>query len=167
MNESYAEAGVKRNKTMMSSLAKYGIIFAGILVFFVGSVYLGSIGSIIGSVVVVGCFYFLPRLNVEYEYIYCDGQLDFDRITGNSKRKNALRIDFEKVEMVAPSNSHVLDSYKNMKLVTKNFTSLDPNAKVYTIICRGERDTMRIFFEPSEKMLACMKQKTPRKISEV
>jgi hypothetical protein len=167
MNESYAEAGVKRNKTMKSYLIKSGIIFAIVVVFIVGTFFLGSIGTFIASAMLVASFYFFPRFNVEYEYIYCDGQLDFDRITGNSKRKNALRIDFEKVEMVAPVNSHALDNYKHMDLVTKDFSSLNPEAKVYAIICRGDRQNMRILFEPSEKMLTCIKQKTPRKLSEV
>ena len=167
MNESYAEAGVKREKTMKSHLAKGGLIAAVVVVFFIGTLFLGPIGSFISAIMLVGCIYLFPRFNVEYEYIYCDGQLDFDRITGNSKRKNVLRIDFEKVEMVAPVNSHALDNYKHMNLVTKDFTSLKPDAKVYAIICRAERENLKILFEPSEKMLGCIKQKTPRKISEV
>lgn len=167
MNESYAEAGVKRSKTMKTNLIKVGIIFAVIVVFVFGTVFLGTIGSFISAIMLVGCIYLFPRFNVEYEYIYCDGQLDFDRITGNAKRKNALRIEFEKVEMVAPVNSHALDNYKHMNLVTKDFSSLNPDAKVYAIICRGERENLRILFEPTEKMIACIKQKTPRKISEV
>lgn len=167
MNESYAEAGVKRSKTMKSHLIKGAIIFAIVVVFLVGTAFLGPIGTFISSIMIIASIYLFPRLNVEYEYIYCDGQLDFDRITGNSRRKNALRIDFDKVEMVAPVNSHALDNYKHMNLVTKDFSSLNADAKVYAIVCRGERENMRILFEPSEKMLTCIKQKTPRKLSEV
>lgn len=167
MNESYAEAGVKREKTMMSYVAKGGIIFAIIFLFFIGTQLLGMIGTFLASALLVVSIYLFPRFNVEYEYIYCDGQLDFDRITGNAKRKTILRIDFDKVEMIAPINSHALDNFKHMKLVTKDFTSLKPDIKAFVIICRGERDNLKILFEPSEKMLACMKQKSPRKISEV
>ncbi len=167
MNESYAEAGVKRNKTMKSYLIKSAIIFAIVAVFFVGTLFLGSLATVIAGIMIVVCVYLFPRFNVEYEYIYCDGQIDFDRITGNAKRKNILRIDFDKVEMVAPVNSHALDNYRHMNLVTKDFSSLKADAKVYAIVCRGERDNLKILFEPSEKMLTCIKQKTPRKISEV
>jgi hypothetical protein len=167
MNESYVEAGVKRRKTMKSHLTKASIILAVVVVFGFGNVFLGSIGTFVASIMVVGCFYIFPRFNVEYEYIYCDGQLDFDRIAGNIKRKNILRIDFDKVEMVAPVNSHAFDNYKHLKLTTRDFTSLNPDAKVYAIVFRGNRDNVRILFEPSEKMLACIKHKTPRKISEI
>ena len=61
-------------------------------------------------------FFFFPKLHIDYEYIYVDGQIDFDRITGKSKRKTMLRIDFEQVEIMAPSDSSALDSYKNMQL---------------------------------------------------
>ena len=167
MMESYAEAGVKRNKTVGSYFAKFGIIFAIIFVFIVGGMFLGSIATFIASVGIVLCVYMFPKFNVEYEYIYCDGQLDFDRITGNSKRKNIMRIDFDKVDMVAPVNSHALDNYKNMQLTERDFTSLKPDAKVYAIIYHGDKGNVKILFEPSEKMVACIKQKTPRKISEI
>lgn len=167
MNESYAEAGVKREKTASTYFAKFGIIFAIVFVFVVGGMFLGSIATFIACIGIVLCIFLFPRFNVEYEYIYCDGQLDFDRITGNSKRKNVLRIDFEKVDMVAPVKSHALDNYKNMQVTEKDFTSKNPDAKVYAIICHGEKGNMRILFEPNDKMVACIKQKTPRKISEI
>lgn len=167
MNESYAEAGVKRNKTMKSYLAMVGIIFAIVVVFIVGGMFLGSLATFVAMLGIVGCVYLFPRFNVEYEYIYCDGQIDFDRITGNAKRKTVLRIDFEKVEMIAPVNSHALDNFKNMQVTVKDFTSLKPDAKAFAIICHSEKGNMRILFEPSEKMVTCMKQKAPRKVSEI
>ena len=166
MNESYAETLVKRNKTPGSYVAKVAMIFTIVVVFVLGGAIIGTIATFIATVGIIGCVYLFPRFNVEYEYIYCDGQLDFDRISGGSKRKNALRIDFDKVEIAAPVNSHALDNYKNMQLTVKNFTSLRPDAKVYAIICRGDKGNIKILFEPDEKMVACIKQKYPRRISE-
>ena len=48
-------------------------------------------------------YYLLPRLHVEYEYVFCDGQLDFDKISGGMKRKNMLRIDFENLVVAITS----------------------------------------------------------------
>ena len=168
MNESYAEAGAKRGKTASSYLIMGAMILGILLLIFVGTGFLGSIATFIASILVVGCIYLFPRFNVEYEYVYCDGQLDFDKISGNAKRKTQLRIDFDKVEMIAPVKSHSLDSLNhNVNLVTKDFTSRNADAKVYAIIYRGEKETLKILFEPTEKMLACIKQKFPRKISEL
>ena len=48
----------------------------------------------------------------------------------------------------------------------KDFTSMDANAKVYGMVVTGGEQNTMIYFEPSEKMLAAMKQKAPRKIME-
>ncbi len=169
MNESYAEAGVKRKKALSAYMIQIGAVLGILAVFFIGSAIIGSIATFIASVLIVLCFFFFPRLNsVEYEYIYCDGQIDFDRITGNSKRKTQLRVDFEKVEIMAPVNSHSLDSYnRNNNIKVRDFSSLLADRKVYALIYRGEGAVTKILFEPSEKMIDCIKHKTPRKISEV
>ncbi|MBP3578929.1 MAG: hypothetical protein J6K15_12535, partial [Lachnospiraceae bacterium] len=95
-----------------------------------------------------------------------DGQLDFDKISGGAKRKTMLRVDFEKLVVIAPKNSHALDGYRHNGVAVKDFSSLDENAKVYGMVVTGGEQNTMIYFEPSEKMLAAMKQKAPRKIME-
>lgn len=169
MNESYAEAGVKRKKTATTLMIQIAAVFGILVVFFVGGMFLGSIATFIASVLVVLCVFFFPRMNsIEYEYVFCDGQLDFDKIMGNAKRKTALRIDFDKVEIMAPAKSHSLDSYNHIQqLKVKDFSSQNPEAKVYAIIVRKDNEVNKVLFEPNEKMIACIKQKAPRKVVEV
>ena len=115
-------------------------------------------------IIILLVFFFYPRLNVEYEYVFVDGQLDFDKIMGKAKRKTMLRIDFEQVEIMAPYNSHALDSYNNIQLEQKDFSSLSKDSKPYAIIVSKDNKKMKILFEPSEKMLAMIKQKSARKV---
>ena len=75
-----------------------------------------------------------------------------------------LRIDFEQVEIMAPYNSHALDSYNNIQLEQKDFSSLSKDSKPYAIIVSKDNKKMKILFEPSEKMLAMIKQKSARKV---
>lgn len=169
MNESYAEAGVKRKKSATTLMIQVAAVFGILLVFFVGGMIIGSIATFIASILVVLCVLFFPRMNsIEYEYVYCDGQLDFDKIMGNAKRKTALRIDFDKVEIMAPVKSHSLDSFNHIQqLKVKDFSSQNPEAKVYAIVVRQDSEVTKILFEPSEKMIACIKQKSPRKVVEI
>ena len=164
MNQLYAEAGVKRKdngKTMGLRILLIVGIFIGVLLMLLGGFF-----GIAGVVLVVAMIYLFPKLNVEYEYVFVDGQLDFDRITGKARRKTMLRIDMEQVEIVAPQGSHALDSYNQMQLMNKDFSSYDKTVKPYVIIANVEDKKYRITFEPSEKMLSMMKQKSPRKISQ-
>lgn len=167
MNESYAEASVRRKQTMGNHLIRAGMITLIVLLLLFGTAILGIFAMPVVSVVILICIFLFPRLNIEYEYVFCDGQLDFDKIMGGAKRKTILRIDFEKVEIMAPVNSHALDPYRsNPQVKVKDFTSLEPNRKVYGLIVR-EEGLIEILFEPNERMIETIKQKTPRKLTEV
>lgn len=162
MNELYAEAVVKRKDTIatigLRVLMIVGVL-AGLFLILTGNLF-----SFAGAAILVLVFFFYPRLSVEYEYVFVDGQLDFDKISGKAKRKTMLRIDFEQVEIMAPINSSALDSYKHMQLETKDFSSLNKDSKPYVIIANSEGKKLKILFEPNEKMLTMIKQKSPRKV---
>lgn len=167
MGELYAESGVKRKEGGKTLLIRIGLIVLVFVSFFIST--FSSVLIILPALAIVAVFYIFPKLSIEYEYVFCDGQIDFDMIMGGAKRKNALKMDFEQVEMVAPVTSHALDSYKNGNYKKKDFSSLNPNAKTYAIIGRGMKkdvagDNLMVIFEPSEKMINCMKQKAPRKV---
>lgn len=163
MNESYAEAGCKRKDTIVTYALRLGLILLAIVVFL--TTFQNQLLLFLGAIVIVGIIYLFPRLNVEYEYIFCDGQLDFDRIMGGQKRKTMKKIDFENVEICAPSNSHALDSYSHQENVKVfNFASGNKDVKTYTVVVRDQGVVSKIIFEPSELMLNCIRSKAPRKI---
>lgn len=163
MKQSYAETVVKREKT----LATMGLGLLMVLGIIVGIILLFSRGflSLIGAVIIVAIIYSFPMLNVEYEYIFVDGQLDFDRVTGNSKRKSIMRIDMEQVEIIAPATSNALDSYKNINYDKKDYSSRSKGSKPYVIIASVENKMYKILFEPDEGMINTIRKKSPRKIA--
>jgi len=163
MNQIYAEAGVMRKDTMTTMLLRVLMILG--IIFGVYITLLGQTLGVIGVAIIAVIVFLFPRLKVEYEYVFVDGQLDFDKITGKSKRKNLLRIDFEQVDIIAPMNSHALDTYANIQTEKKDFSSRDRSSKPYVIAANIQSKKVLIIFEPNEKMLATMKQKSPRKIS--
>jgi hypothetical protein len=162
MNHLYAETVVKRKDTAATIGLRILMIFGVLISLFM--ILLGQLFSFLGIIIILLVFFFYPRLNVEYEYVFVDGQLDFDKIMGKAKRKTMLRIDFEQVEIMAPYNSHALDSYNNIQLEHKDFSSLSKDSKPYAIIVSKDNKKMKILFEPSEKMLAMIKQKSARKV---
>lgn len=165
MNQLYTEVGVKKKDTPMTwglrSLMVVGIITGFLLMF------LGGIFAVAGVVLAVVLIFLFPRLNVEYEYVFVDGQIDFDKITGKSKRKTILRVDMEQAEIVAPEGSHALDGYTHVQLERRDFTSGDKAVKPYIIVAKVEDKKYWVSFEPNEKMLTMMRQKSPRKIAQV
>ena len=165
MNSLYTEANVKKKVTAKDTMIKFAVIAAVVAVIGVGVLSMNLIMIAVGVIGAVCAFSFLPLLNVMYEYVFCDGQLDFDKIMAGEKRKHIYRLDFENVTVMAPIDSHALDSYKQSAKVL-NFSSLEPDRKVFGIVeNKGEQQTL-VLFEPNEKMLSYIKQKSPRKVSE-
>ena len=164
-SETYVECGVKK-KNQTDATWKRGLLILGC---FVCLFILPAISWFL--VPVSGGFfaytiYEWPRLNIEWEYVYVDGQIDFDKIMGKVKRKNKLRIDLSQVEVVAPLHSHELDSYQNKNMKVKNFTSGDRDVKPYVMIGTYKEELVKIYFEPNDKMKTAMKLKAPRKVFE-
>ena len=166
MDGLYAEARAKKKVTMKDQLIKFLLIGGMIGFFALGFLTFNMWLIILGLIFLALGYYFLPRLATEYEYVFCDGQLDFDKISGGMKRKTMMRVDFEKLVVIAPKNSHALDGYRHNGVAVKDFTSLNADAKVYGMVVTGGEQNTMIYFEPNEKMLAAMKQKAPRKIME-
>ena len=166
----YCECLVKRKNTSGGYIVK-GIIITIIVIFgllaflllFAGS---GGLSLMMALLVMIG-FYIInrvfPRFDVEWEYVFVDGQLDFDQILGGMARKRKMRVDFEKLEIIAPSNSHRLDSFKNMQMKEYDYSSLT-GCDNYSMICHDKNSLIRIYFEPNEEMLKLMKNKSFRKV---
>lgn len=164
MNETYAEASVKKKETVGTYVLRVVLIAVAVLSFLLMSQ--STILLVVSAILIVAIIYLFPRLNVIYEYVYCDGQMDFDKIMGSSKRKTIVKIDFDKVEMMAPQGSHALDGFAHIKCNLKDFTSKDKEVKPHVLIVKENEGVTKILFEPNEKMINIIKTKYPRKISQ-
>lgn len=162
MEELYAEAGCKPKMTGKYLAMKAGAAALGAVFIFSALFVPNMIIRVIAALGFVGVIYVFPMLNIEYEYIFCDGQVDFDKIMGGAKRKTVLKIDFDDVEVVAPEKSDSVLAHKNV--IIKDFTSKDPSKRVYAIIGKVGDRNMKILFEPTEKMIETMRNKSPRKV---
>ena len=163
-NYSYVETVVKRKDKTTLYLMRILMVLAVLFAIYFSR--FNAVTLVISILLIMAVIYFFPLLDMEYEYIFVDGQLDFDKIMGGSKRKSDLRIDFENVEIMAPIGSHTLDSYKQTNIKNKDYTSRDKDIKPYVIIFRKEDTAYRILFEPSKEMIEAIKRKAPRKLSQ-
>lgn len=166
MEGMYCEARAKKAATAKDALIK-ALLILGVIIGFVG-VFLYGYGIILllSAACGIGAYFVFPMLKVEYEYVFCDGQIDFDKIMNGEKRKRMARIDMEQVVVAAPKNSHALDGYKRPGVKTYDYSSMTPDAKIWGIVTTaGEQNTL-YYFEPDENMVQKMKQKAPRKVNE-
>lgn len=169
MEQSYAEANAKKKTTGSVIALKIILIILVILVFL--AAILISISTkinllvLIGVAAIFGLIWYWPRFRVEWEYVFCDGQLDFDMIQGGEHRKNILRIEIEDADAIAPIQSTKLDGYRHLEV--RDYSSMNEKANVYGIATRlPEKDEkVMILFEPTSRMVELMQKKCPEIVS--
>lgn len=164
MDGLYVETDVKKKVTLKDNLMKYGLIAATVIAIGFGFLMMKVLVILVGFVLGALCYYFVPKIDAMYEYVFIDGQLDFDKILGGEKRKHVLRTDFDQLVVMAPKNSHSLDGYRHNGVEVKDFSSLYEDHRVYGIVFTSGEKSQMIYFEPDDKMIAAMKQKAPRKV---
>lgn len=164
MSDLYSEELVEKQMTTADTLKKGGLIALLVLSILAG-ILMHPIILILAAVLGVVCYIFIPRFNLEYEYIYVNGELDIDKVFSKSKRKKGSAFDLGKMEIMAPADSHRLDSYKNNQAIKKvDYSSGRPEAKTYTFVYPSEKEMRLVSFEPNEAMLKDIRQKYPRKL---
>ena len=63
------------------------------------------------------------NLDLEYEYVYVNGELDIDKIMSKSKKTFKI-FDLTKLELIAPLNSHRMDYHNhNTNLKVLDYSS--------------------------------------------
>lgn len=161
MEQSYAEANAKKKTTGAVVALKVILIVLVVLVFL--ATILSGIRLLVlfGVAAVFALIWYWPRFKVEWEYVFCDGQLDFDMIQGGERRKNILRIEIEDADVVAPVDSHRLDGYRHLEV--RDYSSMKEGAPIYGIATRlpEKEDKVLILFEPTSRMVELMHKKCP------
>ena len=163
MNESYAECLVRRRIPFYSNIVN---IVMGVVTAF--CVFLALTTNIIGIILMFAsgfaCYILYRNSRVEFEYLYVEKTLSVDKIFGKSKRKKAWEGKMDDIQVIAPSDSHVLKDYASSNSKAMDFSSQIPGAKTYTAIVRTGSETIQIIFEPDDKMLQCFRKTAPIKI---
>lgn len=159
MNEYYIEQRVKQKTTTKTLLKMVGIVISG----FVG-LYLAMVFPILFMLAVpyfAFSIYFATRCNYEFEYLYFQGSLDIDRISAKSSRKRLMTVDVKEIEVLAPTGSHELKRYANVKTLD---CSSNTGAKTYELVATRKGQLVRIIFEPEQKLVDGIRLITPRKV---
>lgn len=169
MEQSYAEANAKK-KTTGSVIALKIILIILVILVFLASILISistkiNLLVLIGVAAIFGLIWYWPRFRVEWEYVFCDGQLDFDMIQDGERRKNILRIEIEDADAIAPIQSTKLDGYRHLEV--RDYSSMNEKANVYGIATRlPEKDEkVMILFEPTSRMVELMQKKCPEIVS--
>lgn len=157
MNDALYELIVARRPKSYDLPVRILVILLIVAVAVLGMPFLGALALLIAVLLAVLAYYFVfPRLNVEYEYILLNHDLQIDVIYNRAKRKHLKTFDIQAAEIIAPKGSPRLNSYKADKVY--DYSSGNPSAKVYAIMMSMDQKNVCIYIEPDAKMTDNMQQ---------
>ena len=155
MDDFYTEQLIKKQADSKDTLKKVGLIaltVVSVLLVFV----------ILPVVMIVIDVLMFRNLNVEYEYVFVNGDLDIDKIMNKARRKRMFSVDADQMELLAPVGAVELMQYKKIK--TYDYTSGKKDAKIYALIASNKGEVCKVLFEPNETIVEGFFVKAPRKV---
>lgn len=163
MESNYVDVIVKRRTRYIDILLRFlwvaALVWGTILLISVNGMFM--IAYFCGNLTLM--YFFWNYYKLEYEYVYCDGQIDFDIVRNNSKRKHILRVNLENAELLAPADSANIQNYRGVNQEL-SFISQRESTRIYALIVKKHDKVMRILIEPNIKMLKLVRNKMPNKV---
>lgn len=160
MNDFYTEQLVKKKTTGSSIMIKVLMILLTIVSFAV--ILFIPFGIILPVIMITVDVFVFRGQNLEFEYLYVNGDLDIDKIMGKVKRKRVFSAAISDLEILAPSGSEEVKRIQVTK--TLNFSSFDSEKKTYDLIVQQNGQKIKVIFEPNDIILNGYKMLAPRKV---
>ena len=159
----YSELLVKKEQTVKDKAIKI-LMIAGIALTAVAGL-LFPLAWILTLVLGIAAYFILPKLDLEFEYVFVNGELDIDKIMAKAKRKRVKSFDLAKMDIMAPVNSHRLE-YQNHNTKAKilDFSSGNASHKVFAMFIPDEKELYKVLIEPDAQLIENIQKSCPRKV---
>ena len=164
MSDLYSELLVKKEATAKDAVIKYGLVVLTVLAVFAG-LFISPIVLIVAIALGVACYFVIPRTDLEYEYLFVNGEFDIDMVMAKSKRKKVMSLNLSEADLIAPLNSHKMDYYNgNSRMKTMDYSSGNPQHKRFAVIIKAGGENSRIIIEADDQMAQALKNSAPSKV---
>ncbi len=172
--DTFIEYMVKRKRTGTDLLKIFGTIIGAVVL----CIILGFLVTItpqmlfllwfaLAVAVWYGVYIIVSRQNIEYEYTFTNGELDIDAIYSKRRRVHLLTVRAKEFTICAPAyDERFKEQYLNVsgiKHYYKTVSRMDSEA-VYFADFLLNGDKVRLFFEPSGKMIEAIKRFNMRNV---
>lgn len=111
-------------------------------------------------------YWLISKMNVEFEYIITNNELDIDKITSKKTRKRLITIDLKKIDLTAPAMTSVHRNELSKPATNVIYADSGVAEKAYFINFEKDGQTYRVFLSPTDKMIDAMKIYAPGRVFE-
>lgn len=152
----------KNSKTTMKKTVVIGVATAvGILAMVLGGAFIGPV-IILG--LIWGASYLVKSLNLEYEYILVNHELDIDKIMNKERRKKFFTVDIQDIHVVAHIDDEQFKAQLDNAEVMINVGSGIKKENTYVALFRRKDKLTKMIFEPNEDMQRMIFKQAPSKV---
>lgn len=164
MENTFIECMVRRDDNTVRIIKKVGMILGALVINALALMLITMFFSVVLVATCLVIYFFWRRIDREYEYIYTDGLIDIDVIYGRSSRKRLLSADARDFQFIVPADSqehHNQLEAKYDKVIDAGSGRM--NEKTYIGVVARDEKTVKLIFEPDERIVAALKKYAPRK----
>ena len=162
MGDVFKEQLVKREKSTKELIIRAGIILLAFIVFaafFIASGFVTFLAQLVPFVfvgVIFGAYFLIGQRNVEYEYIFTNGELDIDCVYNRNRRKRMFSGAIKSFEVFDKLESKAHASALNMIKEQRDYGCGVPKPNTYVFVASYKGKKMKILFEPNENLIKAM-----------
>jgi len=153
MGDVFKEQIIKRKPNAKDMIFRALIVIATAVIVIAALIMLQSIGVLVAFAACFGAYYLMSFFNVEYEYIFTNGDLDIDVIYSKSRRKRLFTGNVKKFDLMC----HVEDKMRIGEFagaeVKLDYSGGVPNQNTYAFLTVHNNKRTKVTIEPNEKIL--------------
>ena len=156
MGDVFKEQIVKREPRTIDSLKRAGIIILVIIVIIIAFMVIPGFAPVIAVAAGFGAYMLMGFLNIEYEYVFTNGDLDIDIIYNRSRRKRLMTVNMKEIEVMAHIDDKVHAGDFNSAQETLDYSSGIPNENTYAFLTTFKSKKVKVIIEPNEKLMTAI-----------
>lgn len=164
MNDTYVECLVARKPSPAAPVIKAVAIGITAALIIFGIMMMNIVFLLPGLACAAACYFLLPTLSIEYEYLLLSGEFTIDKIMSKENRKNVLTVTLDKMDIFAEKGAYQLDSYNNSNLPEKDFSSGEEGRRQFVMVLHNSNAKEKLILEPNDEMIEAMKLYYPGKV---
>ncbi len=169
----FLEYLMKKKSSPLEGLQKFALVIGAVFACIFVVILFQMLGSFIASYSlfgVAGVVYLtvvlLRNFNLEYEYIFTNGDLDIDVIKGRTTRKRLTSLHCRSIEIMASERNGKFKNDFASQAISKRFNAVYDASKggIYHVLYTYDGERLLLTFQPPVKLLAAMQKMNPRNV---
>ena len=161
---------MKKKPTAMDFFKKLGIVIAALILsyliifgfyqvqFLRAYIFIALAGVVYFSII------FMRNFDLEYEYIFTNGELEVDAVKARKTRKRIVSISCKNIELMASDkNMNYKRDFEDGVFAKKYNAVFNPDdGRIYHVIFSKNGERSLLTFQPPVKLLEAMQKMNPR-----